>query len=147
MEQRRKNGFTLIELMICIAVIGILATIAYPSYRQIVLRSNRLEAKVWLLQTAGELEKCYTAYFQYDKYGVDPAGKVYCEAANQFYGGTTFNTPKGYYRMSATLSAGSFLVTATPLGAQTADTRCGELSFDNQNTRYKSGAGTISECW
>lgn len=147
MRRRTGNGFTLIELMITVAIIGILAAIAYPSYRQTVMRSNRSEAKASLMQTAGELEKCYTTYFAYNKYGSDSSGNVYCQAANQFNSGATFNTPKGYYRISATLNTSTFLLTATPLGAQANDTRCGTLTLDNLNAKTESGTGTVSDCW
>src|SRR6185369_10407130 len=87
---RRQRGVTLMELMVVMVIIGILAAIAYPSYRAQVRRSNRTEARVALEQTAGALEKCYTRYMAYN----DIAN---CPAANQFNGAWPIRPPRGSY--------------------------------------------------
>ena len=91
---RKQRGVTLMELMTVVAIISILASIAYPSYRAQVRRSNRTEARVALEQTAGALEKCYTRYMAYD----DAAN---CPAANQFDWGAASTHPRASYRISA----------------------------------------------
>ena len=58
--KHRQRGMSLIELMIVVVIVGILAAIAIPSYRAYVIRSNRADAKVALLSTAQNLERCYT---------------------------------------------------------------------------------------
>ena len=58
--KRRQRGVTLIELMTVVAVLGIIAAIAIPSYRRYMVRANRTDAKTALLQTAQALERCYT---------------------------------------------------------------------------------------
>ena len=73
----RQRGVTLMELMVVVVIVGILAAIAYPSYRAQVRRSNRTEARVALEQTAGALEKCYTRYMVYND-------NTNCPASNQF---------------------------------------------------------------
>ena len=70
---RKQRGVTLMELMTVVAIIGILTSIAYPSYRAQVRRSNRTEARVALEQTAGALEKCYTRYMAYNDTANCPA--------------------------------------------------------------------------
>ena len=58
--KHRQRGMSLIELMIVVVIVGILAAIAIPSYRAYVIRANRADAKVALLSTAQNLERCYT---------------------------------------------------------------------------------------
>jgi len=132
---RKQRGVTLMELMTVLAIVGILAAIAYPSYRDQVRRSNRTEARVALEQMAGALEKCYTRYMKYD----DAAS---CPTANQFDGGGSFNTPKGYYQISApTLDDTEFTVRADAQGPQASDTGCTRLELDQTGNR------TPASCW
>ena len=100
---RKQRGVTLMELMTVVAIISILAAIAYPSYRAQVRRSNRTEARVALEQTAGALEKCYTRYMAYD----DTAN---CPAPTSSTGALQYT--EGPYRISADPHATQFTVTA-----------------------------------
>jgi type IV pilus assembly protein PilE len=132
---RKQRGVTLMELMVVVAIIGILTAIAYPSYRAQVRRSNRTEARVTLEQMAGALEKCYTRYMAYN----DLAN---CPTANQFDGGATVSTPKGYYQISApTLDGTQFTVRADAQGGQASDTDCPRLELDQTGNR------TPAACW
>lgn len=140
---RRQRGVTLIELMVALLIIGILAAIAYPSYRKQVLRSNRTEARVALEQTAGALEKCYTRYMAYN----DIAN---CPAATQFDGGGSFETPQGFYLITGVLNITQFTVQATAQNGQTADTDCRTLTLADTSARGATkagGANNADACW
>ena len=131
----RESGMSILEIVIVVLIIGILAAIAYPSYRAQVRRSNRTEARVALEQTAGALEKCYTRYMAYN----DIAN---CPAANQFNGGATISTPKGLYAVSApTLNGTQFTLRADAQNAQTSDASCTRLEMDQTGNR------TPATCW
>lgn len=126
------------ELMVVIVIVGILAAIAYPSYRDQVRRSNRTEAKVALEQTAQALEKCFTRYMAYNNPN--------CGAAEQLDGGS-FDTPEGNYRITGDIGETEYDITATPLGGQASDTRCGALTLDETGQRGINGSGNAQECW
>lgn len=88
---KKTHGFTLIELMIVVAVVGILAAIAYPSYKDYVLKSRRVDAKAALTEAAQRLEIFYARNGQYTTdmtdlgYAVAGWNNVPIQAANQFY--------------------------------------------------------------
>lgn len=63
----RAAGFTLIEMMIAVAIIGILAAIAYPSYQSYVERSRLSDGQAGLMRAAGEMERCYTQNYSYEE--------------------------------------------------------------------------------
>lgn len=140
MRKRRNSGITLIELMVVVVIVAILAAIAYPSYRQQVIRSNRTEAKVALMGTSQALEKCFTRYMAYDH--------ASCDAATQFDAGAGYDTPDRNYRITGNIQAEAYTLTATPLAGQLADTQCANLSLDEEGARRTSNGSTPAEtCW
>lgn len=137
----RQSGVTLMELMVVMVIVGILAAIAYPSYRQQVIRSNRAEAKIALEQRAQALEKCFTRYLDYTNTNCDPAASPAV-------------TPDGHYTISEDLlnaprTATTFQMLATPLGGQLNDTQCGVFILNEAGTRSVDGtaSGTPEVCW
>lgn len=132
---KNQSGVTLMELMIVVAVIGILAAIAYPSYRDQVLRSHRSDAKVGLERLAQTLERCYTNSL--------PKTYAGCVAA-------TVPSDNGYYSIAVTPTATNFTLTATALGGQLADSDCRTLTIDNANARTARTAADVpndAACW
>lgn len=129
---RSNSGVTLIELMITVAVIALLAGIAYPSYREQVLKTHRSDGKAALMQAAQVLERCYTRTNTF----------VGCAFPNQVPGGRYQITNNG-----AAFTAMGFTLAAVPQGAQTSDARCGTLTLTQDGTKGESGTGTVAECW
>jgi len=126
------RGFTLIELLIAVAIVGIISSIAYPSYSDFVVRSNRSEAQRELLRIANLQEQLF----------VDR--RVYTEDMTVL--GLTadpFITDSENYSIDAEVTGSTFVLTATALGNQkTKDTACETLSVTD--TGLKSPSGT---CW
>jgi type IV pilus assembly protein PilE len=135
----KKNGFTLIELMIAVAIVGILAAIAIPSYTAYVKRANRTDATRTLSSIAQALERCYSQNFTY-------AG---CAAA-----ASPVTSPQGYYTIvvnvvpAAPPTPESYNLTATPLAApQTQDTACATFTVDSTGKQTATPAGNTKTCW
>lgn len=133
----RSQGVTLLELMITVAVVAILAAIAYPSYRNQIMRSNRSEARNALMMTSQALERCYTH--------------------NRTYAGCTGirkgASASGYYNVTwndAQMTDTGFRITATPLNAQAKDTDCGTFVMTEVGRSSVRSDGTTDStalCW
>lgn len=139
----RLNGFTLLELMIVVAIIGILTAIAMPVYDAQVRKSNRKAAAACLLEHAHFMERFYTTNMRYDKTtaGVDVAlPPMTC--ANDLANRYTF-------ALDAALADDTYLVTATALGDQLKDTGCLNLTMNQAGAKSVSGSesGTPGNCW
>ena len=134
-QRARTRGVTLIELIIAVAVVAILAAIAFPSYQEQVRKTRRADGKAELMETAQQLERCYTRFSRYNDGN--------CGVA------LPFNSSEGYYVVSATaITASAFTLDATPLGAQVNDTRCGVLRLTSTGLQGSQGQSTdANECW
>lgn len=136
LQGRRANGFTLIELMITIAVVGILAAIALPSYNNYVLESGRADAKAALYGVSQTLERCFTRYGAYDN--------AACPLAQ---GDTEMSENDKYQITVTTTTPNTFALTAAPQGPQTKDTECGNFTLSHTGAKGVSGSGDVEECW
>ncbi|MEX0619820.1 MAG: type IV pilin protein [Pseudohongiellaceae bacterium] len=137
---RQTTGYTLLELLITVAIIGIIAAVALPTYQQSVLRSARAEAKSALMQVAANQERFYSANNSYST-NADPLS-----ASPQ----ATVESRDGSYVVSvAACTSGSiancFLATAVPQDNQSADS-CGSLTLTNTGVRAATG-GSVDDCW
>lgn len=132
---RVARGFSLIELMIVVAVVAILAAIAYPNYSAHVLKSRRAQAKADLVEYAQLAERYHTINNSY--VGFTFPG-----------GGESINSPReggtAAYTLSMETAQSAFTLTATAANAQTKD-KCGDLTLNQANV--KTSQGTLSDCW
>jgi len=151
---KRNAGVTLIELMIVVALIGILASIAYPSFQEQVRKTRRADATGALMGLAAALEREYTSNGDYCDAGGAGGGNVCGD------GGNDTGTPSVYsgvspvdggtvaynLTISAMNAAGTtFTLRATPTGPQTDDI-CGFLELDNTGARDMESS-TLAVCW
>jgi type IV pilus assembly protein PilE len=143
-----QRGFTLIELMIAVAIIGILLRLALPAYQNSVMKSRRADAKTALLDLAQREERYLATTNQYTT-----------SAPALGYSGTTTVTAAApmtiqsgsasFYTLEvATSGTTSFTATARPTGAQLAkDTQCANFIINNTGQQTISGTGNATDCW
>ena len=133
---RRSSGFTLIELMIVVAIIAILAAIALPMYRDYVTRSKLTEAQSLLSDYRTKMEQ----YFQDNRSYVD---------SNGICGAPAPTSARNYFTYACTGSATTFTATATGVAAQ--GTNLFVFTIDNFNARKTTGVPpgwtSSTSCW
>lgn len=139
--RHKQSGVTLVELLIVIVIIGILSTLAYPSYRQYVIRGNRTEAKTAMMQASQALEKCFTRYGAYNN--------VNCTTYNDLEAEAGKLTDGGKYLLSfEAVDDVSFVIRAVPQDGQAQDMDCGTLTLDQTGKRAVKVVGAdVRKCW
>jgi type IV pilus assembly protein PilE len=168
MQQNKQYGFSLIELMIVLAIIGVLAKIAYPSYQDSMIKSRRADAKSALLELSVFMERLYTTTGCYnagsDKtcntaddttasasspnlsvlipyYRYNSSGTWTGEVAAPKSGGAI-----NYNLSLSNVTASAFTLQAVPV-TKKPDEKCGTLTLDNTGVKTESGSGTVADCW
>lgn len=135
---RSHAGFTLIEVMIAVALIGVLVAIGLPSYQSYILKSYRTNAKACVVEHAQFMERIFTTNMTYIG-GAAGANTLTCRTDGKL--DTRFAIAVG------NLTANTFTVTATAIGPQLEDVRCTEFTLTENGTRGFSGTGSPADCW
>ncbi|MBN1378661.1 MAG: type IV pilin protein [Gammaproteobacteria bacterium] len=135
---KHKSGFTLIELMIAVLIVGILASIAVMNYTQYVLRSHRTEARVTLRDYAAKQERYYSRNNAY----ADTPATLGVPAVSE--GGGRYTIAMA----SDDAFASNYTITATANGSQAKDTECTVFTLDSLGVASSSDdGGAATSCW
>lgn len=139
-KYRSEIGFTLIELMIVVAIIGILAGVAFPNYQNYTREARRSDAHNALLTMANNLEKHFS---DNNTYVVDLSAMGYNESAAD-----TIDSTEGNYTVQVAAGnsgiAVSYVATATAVGIQAVDTGCATITYDSTGRKGSTGG---DDCW
>lgn len=129
LKNNQRHGFTLIECIITLLIVGILAFIAFPSYRAHVTKVHRAEAYALLLSAASELEAFYRVMHTYE-------------------GATLTKSNSKCYKITVETERHAYLIQAIPQASQASqDLECGTLSLNDLGERKITGTGEVSRCW
>ncbi|QNK73318.1 type IV pilin protein [Variovorax sp. PAMC28562] len=146
-QRTRHRGFSLVEVLTVVAVIGILTAVALPSYQEYVRRGHRAEARAGLLQAAQWMERVATAN------GVYPATTAKNGADVTPLPLSLTTVPGRRYAVSLkTATDSAYTLIAVPSDAQS-DDKCGTFTLDQSSVRgITSAAATgsadlIADCW
>lgn len=141
------RGFSLLELLIVLTITSILASMAYPSYRDSLIRTHRIDGQMALLDLASRMEQYYSLQSTYQTATIETGQLTDVLSQNQ--------SPEGWYQLEiVNASDSAFTLQATPIKAQaTSDLLCQSLTFMSSGVKgITSGPlgapkGQVDECW
>jgi len=150
------RGFTLIELMIAVAIVGILSAIAYPSYREYMARGKRAEAQAILLEASQYMERFFAENYRYDQNTASVAVTDASQFPARFSKSPRAGTGTNYTITlpAANLASNTYVVKATRSGTMVGD-KCGNFGInqlgakviDSYSSSYASDAEALAACW
>lgn len=152
MNKNIMKGFTLIEMMIVVAILGIVSAIAIPSYTEYVRKGKRTDAKVELLRIAQLQESYFVQNLSYAKDLTTGAGGLGIGATVESEQGeytitVSSLTPAGCNGVSGANACTGYTLLASGNGAQSSD-KCGNFSITNTGVKNTTGTGeTTQRCW
>ncbi len=153
MTKAYHKGFTIIELLVVVTVVGILAAIAYPQYNRYLIQARRADGQGALLQMAGQLEKFYSQCGRYT--ATITTGTI--SACSGL--GVGANSTDNHYTLTITTGAAgtvanqTYVLTAAPrttpppASSQVNDTDCGNLTLTNAGVKGRTGTAPVDRCW
>lgn len=138
---KKFKGFSLMELMVAVAVVGIIAAVAVPSYNSYMNNNRRALAGACLVELSQFMERVYTSSMAYNLNNGAPTA-IPVNNCRQTLDAT--------YTFTLTAAAQTYTLSAAPKGAQSGDTACGTLTIDQAGVRTAAGSSTaaqITKCW
>lgn len=140
---RRVVGFTLIELMVTVAVVAILAAVALPSYADQIRKTRRAVARQEMMDLATAQERFYT---NCNRFANTLAGSQ-ADCSGLGRPTATVMTDGNHYQISMAGGGANYVLTATPQGEQAHDTYCANLTLDDAGNKGATGSLGPAACW